>query len=168
MNSLVIRQAVAEDIPRLLEIFDFARRFMQETGNPHQWTADYPGEALLRSDIESGDSYVCLSEEKIVGTFVLRGGDDPTYGVIYDGAWPNPLPYATIHRMAGSGEAKGIMHLAMQFALQHYDAIRIDTHRDNTVMQSAIRKEGFRYCGIIHCRDGSERLAFQFTKAGAD
>lgn len=164
MNEITIRKSSVEDVPRLREIFAIARKFMAETGNPSQWVAGYPSEELLRKDIESGDSYVCLFEGKIVATFVLRGGNDPTYDVIYDGAWPNDSPYATIHRIAGSGEVKGIMHLAMQYALQHYHAIRIDTHRDNRVMRNAIRKEGFQYCGIIHCWNGSERLAYQYTK----
>ncbi len=152
-----------EDIPRLMEIFTIARRFMNETGNPNQWSDDYPGEELLRNDIKSSDGFVCILEGKIVGTFVLRGGNDPTYDVIYEGAWLNDLPYATIHRIASSGEVKGIMHIAMKFALQRYRTIRIDTHRDNMVMQNCIRKEGFAYCGIIHCWNGSERLAYQYT-----
>ncbi len=164
-NDILIRRSSVDDIPRLHEIFAIARTFMAETGNPHQWADDYPSEELLLSDIESGDSYVCLMDDKIVGTFVLRGGNDPTYDIIYDGSWLNDLPYATIHRIASSGEQKGIMHLAMQFALHHYNTIRIDTHRDNSVMQNAIRKEGFVYCGIIHCWNGSERLAYQFTQS---
>ncbi len=139
---------------------------MNETGSPNQWSDDYPGEELLRNDIESGDSFVCILEGKIVGTFVLRGGNDPTYDVIYEGAWLNDHPYATIHRIASSGEVKGIMHIAMEFVLQRYRTIRIDTHRDNMVMQNCIRKEGFAYCGIIHCWNGSERLAYQYTHHG--
>ncbi len=163
MNKFVIRHSSEADIPRLMEVFAIARRFMAETDNPNQWTEDYPSEELLRNDIESGDSYVCIMNDRIVGTFVLCGGNDPTYNTIYNGAWLNDLPYATIHRIASSGEVKGIMHHAMQFALQRYRSIRIDTHRDNKVMQSAIRKEGFTYCGIIHCWNGSERLAYQYT-----
>ncbi len=163
MKDIIIRQTCVEDIPRLMEIFTIARRFMNETGNPNQWSDDYPGEELLRNDIKSSDGFVCILEGKIVGTFVLRGGNDPTYDVIYEGAWLNDLPYATIHRIASSGEVKGIMHIAMKFALQRYRTIRIDTHRDNMVMQNCIRKEGFAYCGIIHCWNGSERLAYQYT-----
>lgn len=37
------------------------------------------------------------------------------------------------------------------------------TH-SNHVMQRAILKEGFRYCGIIYCWSGEERLAYQYTK----
>ena len=163
-SGLSIRKSAPEDIPEMLEIFAAARRFMAGTGNPDQWSEDYPGEELLKSDIASGDSHVILSEGRIVATFVLRPGNDPTYNIIHDGNWPNDLPYATIHRIASRGERKGMLHAAMQYALERYSAIRIDTHRDNTVMRNAIAKEGFTYCGIIHCWNGTERLAYQFTK----
>lgn len=162
--SLHIRQSTVNDIPRILEIFASARKLMADTGNPNQWEASYPSEDLICEDICSGDSHVIVNGGKIVGTFLLRAGADPTYAAIYGGAWLNDHPYATIHRIAGSGEVKGLFHIAMQFALQHYDDIRIDTHRDNIVMQKAIAKEGFSYCGIIHCRNGHERLAYQFSK----
>lgn len=164
-SGLSIRKSAPEDIPEMLEIFAAARRFMAETGNPDQWSEDYPGEELLKSDIASGDSHVILSEGRIVATFVLRPGNDPTYDIIHDGNWPDDLPYATIHRIASRGERKGMLHAAMQYALERYSAIRIDTHRDNTVMRNAIAKEGFTYCGIIHCWNGTERLAYQFTKS---
>ena len=163
-SGLSIRKSAPEDIPEMLEIFAAARRFMAGTGNPDQWSEDYPGKELLKSDIASGDSHVILSEGRIVATFVLRPGNDPTYDTIYDGNWPDDLPYATIHRIASRGERKGMLHAAMQYALERYSAIRIDTHRDNTVMRNAIAKEGFTYCGIIHCWNGTERLAYQFTK----
>ena len=164
-SGLSIRKSAPDDIPEMLEIFAAARRFMAGTGNPDQWSEDYPGEELLKSDIASGDSHVILSEGRIVATFVLRPGNDPTYDTIYDGNWPDDLPYATIHRIASRGERKGMLHAAMQYALERYSAIRIDTHRDNTVMRNAIAKEGFTYCGIIHCWNGTERLAYQFTKS---
>ena len=147
-SGLSIRKSAPEDIPEMLEIFAAARRFMAGTGNPDQWSEDYPGEELLKSDIASGDSHVILSEGRIVATFVLRPGNDPTYDIIHDGNWPNDLPYATIHRIASRGERKGMLHAAMQYALERYRAIRIDTHRDNTVMRNAIAKEGFNAIGL--------------------
>jgi RimJ/RimL family protein N-acetyltransferase len=41
------------------------------------------------------------------------------------------------------------------------DNIRIDTHRDNQIMQHCLAKAGFSYCGIIHLLNGDERLAYQ-------
>ena len=89
---------------------------------------------------------------------MLREGVDPTYEVIEEGAWPNDDPYATIHRIASNGEVKGMVSLSIKFALQHHDTLRLDTHRDNIVMQRAIEKEGFEYCGVIHCA-GHKRQA---------
>lgn len=163
-DDCIIRHTTTADIPRLKEIFAIARRFMAEAGNPNQWTEGYPSKELLQEDIDSGDSYVIVKGDRIVATFVLRGGADPTYDIIYDGKWPDDNPYATIHRIASSGEATGIMHTALQYALTHYDNIRIDTHRDNLVMQHLLADEGFCYCGVIHCWSGDERLAFQLTK----
>lgn len=164
IDNLNIRKSTLTDIPRIREIFAHARQFMADTGNPNQWTNDYPSEQFLQDDIDSGDSYVCLSHGNIVATFLLRGGDDPTYYSIYDGAWLDDSPYATIHRIASDGTTRGVFHIVMKFALLHYDAIRIDTHRDNKVMQKAVLKEGFRYCGIIHCWNGDERLAYQYSR----
>ena len=163
-NDTIIRKTTIADIPKLREIFAIARQFMANTGNPNQWVDGYPSDEQLTQDIESGDSYVVEKNEKVVATFVLRGGIDPTYNIIYEGKWLNDKPYATIHRIASTGERKGIMHKAVQFAQQQSDNIRIDTHRDNMVMQHLIEKEGFKYCGIIHCWSGDERVAFQFTK----
>ncbi|MGM9713584.1 MAG: GNAT family N-acetyltransferase [Prevotella sp.] len=187
-DNIIIRRTTIEDIPMLHKLFSTARKFMSETGNPNQWRDGYPGETLLMDDIESGDSYVVVRTMRtsagehnrdnraggakdmsdgsghILATFVLRGGKDPTYNVIYDGQWPDDNPYATIHRIASSGEVSGIFHIVMQFALKTYDTIRLDTHRDNRVMQNAVRREGFRYCGIIHCWSGEERLAYIFNK----
>lgn len=160
---MTIRNATLDDIPRMREIFAIARRFMAATGNPNQWADTYPSLEQLQDDINSGDSYVCIEADRVVATFVLRGGDDPTYDVIYQGSWKNDNPYATIHRIASSGEVKGIFTHAMKFALLHYSTIRIDTHRDNKVMQKAILKAGFIYCGIIHCWNGDERLAYQYN-----
>lgn len=164
-DGVSIRHTRVEDIPRLQALFSHARSFMLETGNPSQWTAAYPSEELLRKDIGSRDSYVVEDEKQtVIATFVLRGGVDPTYDVIYEGRWLNDAPYATIHRIASDGIRKGILHLVMQFAQLDYNNIRIDTHRDNQVMRNAIAKEGFVYCGIIHCWNGDERVAYQFRK----
>lgn len=160
---MTIRQSTLADMPHMMEIFAIARNIMAETGNPNQWAPNYPSVEQLTDDINRGDSFLCLENGKATATFVLRGGNDPTYDVIYDGAWLNDKPYATIHRIASNGEVKGIFRKTMEYALSHYDTLRIDTHRDNKVMQHAIEKAGFIYCGIIHCWNGDERLAYQYN-----
>ena len=42
--------------------------------------------------------------------------------------------------------------------------MRIDTHEDNKPMQGALKKFGFRECGVIHLERGAERIAFDCRK----
>jgi RimJ/RimL family protein N-acetyltransferase len=49
----------------------------------------------------------------------------------------------------------------MDYCFAHATNIRIDTHRDNHIMQHVIQKHGFTYCGIIYLLSGDERLAYQ-------
>ena len=52
------------------------------------------------------------------------------------------------------------MDAVLNFCYRHCDNIRIDTHRDNTIMRHCLLKAGFAYCGIIYLANGDERLAF--------
>ena len=58
-------------------------------------------------------------------------------------------------------DVHGIFSSIMDFSFAHDNNIRIDTHRDNHIMQHNIEKYGFTYCGIIYLANGDERLAFQ-------
>ena len=46
-----IRNASIEDLPRILNIYAYARDFMARNGNPNQWGKTNPPEAQLRLDI---------------------------------------------------------------------------------------------------------------------
>ena len=96
----------------------------------------------------------------IVAYFALLPSPEPTYDVI-DGAWLTDEPYGVIHRMASYPEVHGIFSTIIDFAASRYAHLRIDTHRDNRIMQHLIEKHGFTYCGIIWLLDGTERLAYE-------
>ena len=55
----------------------------------------------------------------------------------------------------------GIFNDLMNFCFSQDTNIRIDTHKDNQIMQHNIKKHGFVYCGIIYLANGDERLAYQ-------
>ena len=42
-----IRHTKPEDIPAVLALYEDARRFMAQNGNPNQWTGGYPGRDQL-------------------------------------------------------------------------------------------------------------------------
>ncbi len=154
-----VRRANTGDMDVILAIYESARRFMAQSGNPGQWGTSHPARELLEEDIRKGQLYVLCNGSRIHGVFAFILGEDPTYREILDGAWSRNVPYGTIHRIAGDGSG-GILHGAVRYCEKVMNCLRIDTHRDNHPMQRAILKEGFRRCGIIYLPDGSPRIAY--------
>lgn len=154
-----LRKAQWEDLPRILEIYAYARRFMAETGNPNQWGTTTPQVSQLEDDIQKGDLYVLIHDDQIHGVFYFYIGLDPTYGFIEDGQWRSDTPYGTIHRIAGDGSG-GVLAAAVKFGKERINHLRIDTHHDNKIMQKAVVKYGFQRSGIIYLENGSPRIAY--------
>ena len=156
----MIRLAKQEDLERLLEIYGSARAFMRSRGNMTQWAGGYPAREDLAEDLEKGCLYVAEENGHIWGCFMLTGGPDETYRVIYDGAWGWDLPYGVLHRVAVDGSHTGLVHKAVEFAAGRFDYLRIDTHKDNHPMQKALAREGFCHRGTIITGDGTPRMAY--------
>lgn len=154
-----IRQAKREDLNRILEIYELARKFMAETGNANQWGEHYPPRQMLETDIIEGNLYV-VEDCTIHGVFAWFTEPDPTYGYIEDGAWLCHSPYGTLHRVAADGSG-GLFSAVLSFATSRNPHIRIDTHRENKVMQHVLEKNGFQRAGIIYLEDGDSRIAYE-------
>ena len=160
---MFIRPAVWEDLPRLMEIYAAARDFMRRAGNPTQWGNTHPPREIVEEDIRRGVCRVAEDDRHIYAVFALIPGPDPTYSLI-DGSWLNDRPYAVMHRVATDGSRHGVMQEIVRYAGLFYDELRIDTHRDNIVMQRAVLRDGFQYCGIIYLANGDPRLAYQRSR----
>lgn len=144
IDDWAIRQATLADLPHLLGIFAMARKYMAEHGNPTQWTDGYPSEPLVSDDIASGDCYVCVRANKIVATFVLREGVDPTYEVIEEGgvAQRRPIRHHSSHSLERRGERRGEPGNKIRPTAQRHATPRHASrqHRDAT----SDRKRGVR------------------------
>ena len=156
----MIQKASLSQLPRILEIYEKARAFMVQSGNPDQWGTAYPPEDMIRQDILHGKSYVNLEGDHIRAVFYFAVEADPTYGYI-EGAWLNDAPYGVIHRIAVDGSGRGVAAECFAFAAQHCENIRIDTHEKNIPMQRCLAKNGFTRCGIIYLENGDPRIAYQ-------
>ena len=154
----MIRLAKKEDLNKILEIYKIAREFMKNTDNPNQWGDNYPSQQIILEDILLNQLYVFVEENEILGAFVYFNGIEPTYNKI-DGAWKDDSPYGVIHRVANSGKIKGMVQKIVEFSNNNH--LRIDTHKDNLVMQHVLEKNGFYPCGIIYLSNGSERIAYE-------
>lgn len=157
-----VRNAVSADLPRIDEIYAYARDFMVKTGNPNQWGKTNPPHEWLVEDIRQQLLHVIEDDQGIHGVFYFYIGQDPTYGQIEDGHWHSNDVYGTIHRIASDGSG-GILRTAVEFCKKQISHIRIDTHHDNIVMQRAVAKLGFERSGIIHLTNGSPRIAYELN-----
>ncbi len=161
-----IRKSTAADLARIMEIYARARAFMAQTGNPNQWGPNqWPPRRLIEQDIENGCSYVCVNNAgTVIGTFFYTWGADvePTYREIDGGDWQDHGPYGVVHRIASSGEEKGVGAFCLNWAYARCGRLRIDTHADNTVMQNLLEKLGFHKRGIIYVHeDRDPRFAYE-------
>ncbi len=161
-HSRTIRKAKPTDMTEIMKVMDAAKNVMRQSGNKNQWVDGYPSEEVIQKDMEREGGFIVEDSGRIVGYFAFLASPEPTYARIVDGEWlDDELPYHVIHRIASYPEVHGVFRDMLDFCLSHDPNIRIDTHRDNHIMQHNIAKHGFSYCGIIFLASGDERLAYQ-------
>ena len=161
-EKIMIREGRSEELDEIMEVYRKAIAFMRSKGNKHQWVNGYPAKEDILEDMKKGHNFVGVdSDGEIVVSFAYILGNDPTYEIIEGGSWLNDEEYGTIHRIATSGKYSRMMEQCIDFCSRFSNNIRIDTHRDNRPMLEALNRLGFVRCGIIYCRDGSPRIAFQ-------
>ena len=144
-------------------IYRNARKRMIREGNLSQWEDI---EAIIdraKRDAMNHHLYGIEDDNVIIGLFALSYDEDPTYKVIL-GRWLNQEPYAVIHRIARIDDAKGVLRDAVKYALMKTNNIRIDTHKANVSMRSALEKLGFIFTGVIFLENGEERFAYQLIR----
>ena len=145
-----------------MKVFSAAKAIMRDSGNANQWKEGYPSLEIVQVDLDRDGSFVIEEDGRIVAYFAFLQSPEPTYYNIYGGRWlDDELPYHVIHRIASFPDVHHIFSNIMDFCFSRETNIRIDTHRDNIIMQHNIAKHGFTYCGIIYLASGDERLAYQ-------
>ena len=157
----MIRRATYDDVPVLMDVFRKARGIMRSSGNMNQWNDGYPSEEVVRKDIDNGHCVVLCEEGEVVATMAFIPGPDPTYAEIYDGGWLSDAPYHVIHRIAVAEPGHNAAKALLDWGFGQAGSIRIDTHKDNVIMQHVLSKYGFTHCGMILLANGDPREAYQ-------
>ena len=160
---LSIKKAKITDLERIMEIYRYAQDFMIRSGNPYQWRHSYPDRGLILSDIQQGICHIICDGKEIHGVFALLTEEDPTYRYIEGGEWLNNEPYVTIHRIASDGQVHDMFRCVADYCKNLSSNVRIDTYKDNLIMQRKLTENGFKRCGTIYLENGAPRLAYHWT-----
>lgn len=161
-SEMEIRHAVQSELEQILELYRLARQFMRENGNPDQWGEHYPQRELVQQDLADNCLYVCEEDGELLGVFYFSMEEDPDYREICQGSWIGNGPYGVMHRVACPGKRKGAATFCLTWCFRQSGGdLRIDTHEDNRPMQNLLLKNGFTRCGIVHPKDGGERIGFE-------
>ena len=163
------RKSTKSDITKIMDIVKQAQAYFKEQ-NIDQWQNNYPNEEVINNDIENGESYVMLENGNIIATTVISFTKETSYENILDGKWITNGDYGVIHRIAvdNTQKGKGLSHKIIKYAEEvckqnNIHSIKVDTHEENIPMQNLLKKNGFKYCGIIYLEDGGKRVAFEKT-----
>ncbi len=156
-----------QDLNAVMQILSGAKAFLRAQGID-QWQTGYPYESDIIEDIQKSRGYCIMVDDEIAGYLCLDFGGEPTYDNI-QGAWRSALPYGVIHRCTiaqpyrGKGLAKTMFHLCAEECLARgVHSLRVDTHRDNKIMQHTLPKCGFVCCGTVVWEDGDTKLAYEW------
>jgi len=158
----IIRPGTLDDVDAVLALIDAARSFMRAQGNAKQWANGYPSRVNVLDDIAHDALMICedASSGEIAGAFCMQTWPEHTYRRIFEGTWPDEMPYGTIHRIVSASPGQGIGSFCLRWAQERFGCLRADTHADNAPMQAALQRAGFVRCGIVYMDDGSPRIAF--------
>jgi len=161
----MIRLAKIEDMDKILLIKDQAVKLLADN-NIDQWQDGYPNKEVFLNDIDNSDLYV-FDDGEILAFMALVKEKDSNFDTL-EGEWTSNS-YLTIHRIAVAEKSrnKGVANKLFEFAKntareKSLDAVRIDTHENNIMMQNLIKKNGFSYRGWINKGIRAERLAYEF------
>ncbi|CAR30027.1 KLTH0H00198p [Lachancea thermotolerans CBS 6340] len=166
---LFIRKAAIGDLSDITNIIESAKIFLKSQ-NIDQWQNGYPNQEQARVDIAGGQCYVLICNNEVAAVGTITTDVDPSYTTI-QGSWrkDSRKSYASLHRLAVSERFRG-KHLAQELLsgmimkckeLGFVD-VRVDTHKQNKVMQALLVKNYFEYRGVIYKNENrSSRNAYQ-------
>lgn len=154
-----IRPAIADDLPRIEEIYD-AIHTAEETGAASVgWARGvYPTRATAQAALDDGALFVLEDNGDLVAAGRIDRTQVPVYAQV---PWAHDVPpeqVLVLHALVvdptagGHGYGTQFVHFYEQYARTHgCPELRIDTNAKNTVARWLYARLGFREAAIVPC-----------------
>lgn len=138
-----------------------------------QWDELYPAEKDFREDIERGQCYVGVTEDRIAVVYVLNQECDEQYK---NGEWKYvEEPYYIVHRLCvdpvfqNQGVARRtLLHIEEQLAERGIHAIRLDAFSGNPYSLKLYKNLGYARVGTADWRKGRFYLMEKYFGASGN
>ncbi|HTD40034.1 MAG TPA: GNAT family N-acetyltransferase [Mucilaginibacter sp.] len=149
---MIIRLAVLNDIPAIMELIAEVVPAMNATGN-FQWDSTYPNAGVFEEDIAKYQLWVADVDGSIAGISAITTDQEPEYANV---GWDLNETAIVTHRLAvsvrhrGQGVAARLLQQAEEEAIKRgINTLRIDTNTSNKATQQLFPKLGYVYAGEI-------------------
>ena len=162
-GKMKIRLSPAEDIPAIMAIYDVARQFMKDQGNPTQWDGGYPSAGLIEGR-HRGWPLLCCRGRRAAGwylAFII--GEDPTYQGHRKGNLAFcRMPFRlNIHRIASNGQVRGLSRQVFWFCRQQIPTCESIPMRTISLCRLQCWTTALESAALFMA-DGSPRLAYDY------
>ena len=161
------RRAKIEDIDEIMMAVEDARALLKEEGNG-QWHDGYPNRDDFLLDIQNGNSFVVLTDNKEIASVCAITGYEEAYMHLYEGKWLTDYEYIVMHRVAVKAKFRGLGYGKALFELfieegkkRNIKSLRIDTHKNNTLLLHLFDLYGFKYCGKAILPPNKDRVVYE-------
>lgn len=160
----MIRLAMQEDLPRIMEIVDGALKVMNENGN-EQWNQNYPLVEHYQGDLDNKELFVYEEESLILGAVTISTKAHSEYHLI-NWSFPN-IDALTIKRLVVSLNArkKGVSDKLFDYAelVAKESAsiyLKTDTFSKNNAAQKLFKRMGFTFVQDKFVEEKNESLLY--------
>ncbi|MGY0836468.1 GNAT family N-acetyltransferase [Aerococcus urinaeequi] len=167
--GLALRGSVESDMTQLTCMLEDAIALLA-MNSIDQWQNGTISREILLDAIMHDQAFVWEQRDSggIAGFCVLDTYDE-LYENLVEGEWIVSGSYLAIHRVMVSKHLRGSKVTTQMFLdikkmgiLNNIDALRIDTHPDNIMMQKTLKRNGFVRTGLLYMPSGSPRYTYEF------
>ena len=161
------RKAILTDIDEIMIAVEDARRLLKEEGNG-QWQFGYPSRDDFINDINNKELYVVLTPDGEIASVCAITGYEEAYMHMYEGTWLTDYEYLVMHRVAvkekyrGLGYGKALFEVFIEVGKSKgIKSLRIDTHKNNSLLIHLFDLYGFKYCGKAILPPNKDRVMYE-------
>lgn len=152
-----IRKGTARELDELAALYNAVCDALAAGTNYPGWhRGTYPTREDAERGVAAGELYVAVEQGAIVGTMILRQGQEPGYRTarwgreLTDGEVLTVYTFAVHPGHAGKGVGAAMLAFAERLAAaQGKKALRLDVYEKNTPAMRLYEKCGFRYIATV-------------------